>query len=109
MLYFCNYVLRELSVHGRQLLRPFSLDRTVQMKPQLILDAPALLDDFYLNLIAWSVRQVMAVALLHEVYLWKEADRSVTKLVSLQESTKDYWSSLAWMEDVKGAIFSDPD
>ena len=34
------------------------------MKPQLILDAPALLDDFYLNLIAWSVRQVMAVALV---------------------------------------------
>jgi hypothetical protein len=67
----------------------------------MILDAPGLLDDFYLNLVAWSVTNILAVALFDEVYLWRESDKSVTLLVTLSSSAKDYWSSMSWMEDVR--------
>ena len=35
-----------------------------------VLDAPALADDFYLNLVDWSAQNVLAVGLGPCVYLW---------------------------------------
>ena len=35
-----------------------------------VLDAPALQDDFYLNLVDWSAQNVLAVGLGPCVYLW---------------------------------------
>ena len=35
-----------------------------------VLDAPALQDDFYLNLVDWSSQNVLAVGLGTCVYLW---------------------------------------
>ena len=35
-----------------------------------VLDAPALQDDFYLNLVDWSSQNVLAVGLGSCVYLW---------------------------------------
>ena len=35
-----------------------------------VLDAPALQDDFYLNLVDWSTQNVLAVGLGSCVYLW---------------------------------------
>lgn len=44
--------------------------RKVNKKPYKILDAPNLQDDFYLNLLDWSDRNQIAVALDASVYLW---------------------------------------
>jgi WD40 repeat protein len=38
-----------------------------------VLDAPALADDFYLNLVDWSAQNVLAVGLGSCVYLWSAA------------------------------------
>ncbi|KAB2637353.1 protein FIZZY-RELATED 2-like [Pyrus ussuriensis x Pyrus communis] len=38
--------------------------------PQKVLDAPALQDDFYLNLVDWSSHNVLAVGLGNCVYSW---------------------------------------
>lgn len=38
--------------------------------PHQVLDAPALQDDFYLNLVDWSSQNVLAVGLDNCVYLW---------------------------------------
>jgi len=38
--------------------------------PIKVLDAPALQDDFYLNLVDWSAQNVLAVGLGSCVYLW---------------------------------------
>lgn len=42
-----------------------------------VLDAPALADDFYLNLVDWSSQNVLAVGLGSCVYLWSAASSAV--------------------------------
>ena len=44
--------------------------RKVNKVPCKVLDAPALQDDFYLNLIDWSSNNQLAVGLGHCIYLW---------------------------------------
>lgn len=44
--------------------------RKISRVPFKVLDAPALQDDFYLNLVDWSKSNVLAVALGSCVYLW---------------------------------------
>ena len=41
--------------------------RYIAQAPERILDAPELLDDFYLNLLDWSERNIVAIALGHTV------------------------------------------
>ncbi|MCD7457844.1 Protein FIZZY-RELATED 2 [Datura stramonium] len=48
-----------------------------------VLDAPALQDDFYLNLVDWSSQNVLAVGLGTCVYLWTASNSRVTKLWNL--------------------------
>lgn len=42
-----------------------------------MLDAPALQDDFYLNLVDWSSHNVLAVGLGNCVYLWNACSSKV--------------------------------
>lgn len=42
-----------------------------------VLDAPALQDDFYLNLVDWSSHNVLAVGLGNCVYLWNACSSKV--------------------------------
>ena len=51
--------------------------------PFKILDAPALQDDFYLNLLDWSDNNVLTVGLGSCVYLWQAKSSQVTKLCDL--------------------------
>ena len=44
--------------------------RKIARSPFKVLDAPALQDDFYLNLVDWSSHNVLAVGLGTCVYLW---------------------------------------
>jgi cell division cycle protein 20 (cofactor of APC complex) len=39
-----------------------------------ILDAPELLDDYYLNLLSWGKNNLLAIALKNTVYLWNPSD-----------------------------------
>ncbi|KAF6988958.1 hypothetical protein CFC21_006370 [Triticum aestivum] len=48
-----------------------------------VLDAPALQDDFYLNLVDWSSHNVLSVGLGNCVYLWNACSSKVTKLCDL--------------------------
>jgi cell division cycle protein 20 (cofactor of APC complex) len=61
-----------------------------------ILDAPDLLDDYYLNLLSWSSTDVVAVALGPSVYLWNAKTGSTEELMSLEDEN-DYVSSIEWM------------
>lgn len=67
-----------------------------------MLDAPALQDDYYLNLIDWSTQNYMAVGLASSVYLWNGNTSKVTKLCDLGLS--DSVTSVAW--SMKGPNFS---
>ena len=48
------------------------------------LDAPDLVDDYYLNLLDWGSSNVLAIALGGTVYLWDASDVSTSKLVMLE-------------------------
>lgn len=78
---------------------PVHAVRAVPRQPERVLDAPGICDDFYLNVLDWSVRNIVAVALGSSVYLWSGADGSVRELTSLPEGEETYCSSLAWIHD----------
>jgi cell division cycle 20-like protein 1 (cofactor of APC complex) len=58
-------------------------NRKINKLPIKVLDAPALQDDFYLNLLDWSNQNYLAVGLATTVYLWNAANSKVTKLCDL--------------------------
>lgn len=70
--------------------------RKIPKNPFKVLDAPALKDDFYLNLIDWSADNVLAVGLKECVYLWSACTSKVTLLFRLEDD--DHVTAVAWME-----------
>ena len=54
--------------------------RKIAKVPFKVLDAPALQDDFYLNLVDWAANNTLAVGLGSCVYLWSACTSKVTKL-----------------------------
>ena len=74
----------------------FQRVRKVNKVPCKVLDAPALQDDFYLNLIDWSGNNQLAVGLGHCIYLWNADTSKVTKLCELQN---DLVTSVGWAQD----------
>lgn len=71
--------------------------RRIAKVPFKVLDAPALQDDFYLNLVDWSSQNVLAVGLGTCVYLWSACNSKVTKLCDLTQS-EDSITSVAWAQ-----------
>ena len=59
-----------------------------------MLDAPALQDDYYLNLVDWSAQNTLAVGLGSCVYLWSASTSKVTKLYDL--GAQATVTSIAW-------------
>ncbi|KAK9916231.1 hypothetical protein WJX75_000288 [Coccomyxa subellipsoidea] len=74
--------------------------RNIPQAPERILDAPDLLDDYYLNLLDWSSANVVAVALRSSVYLWNAANGSIEQLMECSDED-DYVTSVAWAADGK--------
>jgi len=77
------------------LLKQANRFRKIPALPFKVLDAPALGDDFYLNLIDWSSKNVLSVGLSSCVYLWSPKTSSVTKLCDLglaDNVTSVHWS-----------------
>ena len=68
---------------ARLLASPRKTKRKIPKVPFKVLDAPALQDDFYLNLVDWSSQNVLAVGLGSCVYLWSACTSKVTKLCDL--------------------------
>ncbi|CAN4118107.1 unnamed protein product [Withania somnifera] len=73
---------------------PIKAPRKVSRSPYKVPDAPALQDDFYLNLVDWSSQNVLAVGLGSCVYLWHASSSKVVKLCDL--GTDDNVNSVGW-------------
>ncbi|XP_073984224.1 cell division cycle 20 protein fzy [Rhodnius prolixus] len=71
--------------------------RYIPQAPDRILDAPDILDDYYLNLVDWSKNNMLAVALGSNVYLWNATSGNISHLLELQ--SPDYICSLNWITD----------
>ena len=81
----------------RLISAPQKRQRRIQKVPFKVLDAPALQDDFYLNLVDWSSQNVLAVGLGSCVYLWSACTSKVTKLCDLAQA-EDMVTSVAWAQ-----------
>ncbi|KAG6853203.1 hypothetical protein C0991_006152 [Blastosporella zonata] len=71
--------------------------RKIPTQPERVLDAPGLVDDFYLNLLAWSTSNTVAVALEASTYIWHADTGSVSQLADAPEGT--YVSSVDFSND----------
>lgn len=71
--------------------------RQVSAIPERVLDAPGLIDDYYLNLTDWSVDNILAIALGECLYLWNAQTGNVSQLCSLDENS--YYASVKFSGD----------
>ncbi|KAJ0395490.1 hypothetical protein P43SY_002462 [Pythium insidiosum] len=76
------------------------LNRYVPSAPIKVLDAPELMNDYYLNLLSWGSNNILAVALGQCVYLWNAETGDIDELMTLEGD--DYVSSVQW-SDVTGS------
>lgn len=73
--------------------------RQIPSAPSRILDAPDLMDDYYLNLISWSDTNILAVALAQTVYLWNAGTGDIQELCTYDPTPNDYVSSVSWVQE----------
>ncbi|KAM7206792.1 WD repeat-containing protein slp1 [Rhypophila sp. PSN 637] len=71
--------------------------RRIATTPERVLDAPGLIDDYYLNLLDWSSGNQVAIGLERSVYVWSADEGSVSSL--LETSPDTYVSSVKWSGD----------
>ncbi|KAF7972063.1 hypothetical protein HWV62_19215 [Athelia sp. TMB] len=71
--------------------------RKIPTQPERVLDAPGMVDDFYLNLLSWSAQNVVAVALGEATYVWRADTGAVTHLGEAPEGS--YVSSVDFSND----------
>ena len=77
--------------------------RHVPSAPERILDAPDMVDDYYLNLMDWSAGNLLAVALGPSVYLWNAATGSIAELMHTT-APDDFVTSVAWIKEGGGHL-----
>ncbi|KAJ6829672.1 putative cell division cycle 20.2, cofactor of APC complex [Iris pallida] len=77
---------------------PAKRRRTIPQSAERVLDAPDIIDDFYLNLLDWGSRNVLSLALENTVYLWNASDGSSSELVTVDEEAGPV-TSVSWAAD----------
>ncbi|XP_057721595.1 cell division cycle 20.2, cofactor of APC complex-like [Arachis stenosperma] len=72
--------------------------RYIPQSSERTLDAPDILDDFYLNLLDWGSSNVLSIALGSTVYLWNASDSSTLELVTVDDDEGPV-TSVSWAPD----------
>ena len=80
--------------------------RKISKIPFRVLDAPNLIDDYYLNLLDWGKENIIAVALSDEIYLWNDTKAKASLLMTYinnnsisEDISNNIITSLSWMEN----------
>ena len=71
--------------------------RRIQSAPERVLDAPGLVDDYYLNLLDWSSGNQVAIGLERNVYVWSAESGTVSCL--LETAPETFVTSVKWSGD----------
>ncbi|EGD76753.1 Fzr1 protein [Salpingoeca rosetta] len=97
------YSLSPVGRSSRRLLSsPRRAQRPIPKTPFKVLDAPDLVDDFYLNLLDWSATNTVAVGLDSNVYLWSALTSQVTRLCDVAEAMsrpRNTVTSVSWSKN----------
>ncbi|KAM3381644.1 cell division cycle 20.2, cofactor of APC complex [Capsicum galapagoense] len=72
--------------------------RYIPQTPERTLDAPDILDDYYLNLLDWGSSNVLSIALGGTVYLWDASDGATSELITVDEHNGPV-TSVKWAPD----------
>ena len=62
--------------------------RRIPTAPERVLDAPAIVPDFYVNLLDWSSQNVIAIALQSAVHTWNSETGEAQFLLDLEEESE---------------------
>eukprot|EP01036_Dinobryon_divergens_P037616 gene37616-49253_t len=89
-------VLYSQQIGKKEVAKP---TRHIPSAPLRILDAPDLIDDYYLNLLSWSSTNVLAVALAQCTYLWDATSGTIKELMSVDNDPNDYISAVSWIQN----------
>lgn len=73
--------------------------RRISQKAEKVLDAPGLLDDYYLNILDWSKENVIAIALGTAVHMLDVTTDTTMQLMEVQNG--DDVTSLSWAPDAR--------
>lgn len=84
-------------LYSQEMLGSYVKCRKIPKEPFKVLDAPFLQDDFYLNVIDWSSRNMLGVGLGNAVYTWDFLSNNVNKLLELEED--NLVTSVTWGGD----------
>ena len=61
------------------------LNRYIDTKPFKILDAPGMLDDYYLNLLDWSVGDILSIGLSYSAYTFNYVKGDVNEIYTSED------------------------
>ncbi|MED6218091.1 hypothetical protein PIB30_023806 [Stylosanthes scabra] len=78
--------------------KPAKTRRYIPQTSERTLDAPDLVDDYYLNLLDWGSANVLAIALGTTVYLWDATNGSTSELVTVDDENGPI-TSVSWAPD----------
>ncbi|KAK4375749.1 hypothetical protein RND71_006426 [Anisodus tanguticus] len=81
-----------------QQAKPAKARRYIPQTSEKTLDAPDLVDDYYLNLLDWGSSNVLSIALGSNVYLWDASDGATSELVTIDEEMGPV-TSVKWAPD----------
>ncbi|XP_024021063.1 cell division cycle 20.2, cofactor of APC complex-like [Morus notabilis] len=78
--------------------KPAKSRRHIPQSSERTLDAPDIVDDYYLNLLDWGSANVLAIALGNTVYLWDATNGSTSELVTIDDENGPV-TSVSWAPD----------
>ncbi|KAI3424513.1 ANK_REP_REGION domain-containing protein [Psidium guajava] len=78
--------------------KPTKPRRYIPRTPERTLDAPDIVDDYYLNLLDWGSSNKLSIALGNTVYLWNASDGSTSELVTINQENCPV-TSVSWAPD----------
>uniref|UniRef100_A0A0E0PDL0 CobW C-terminal domain-containing protein n=1 Tax=Oryza rufipogon TaxID=4529 RepID=A0A0E0PDL0_ORYRU len=92
-------ILTELRADAASIqAKPAKQRRYIPQSAERTLDAPELVDDYYLNLLDWGSSNVLSIALGNSVYLWDATNSSTSELVTVDEDNGPV-TSVSWAPD----------
>lgn len=55
-----------------------NIEKVTRIQAEKVLDAPNMVDDFYLNLLDWSNQNILAIALNQTAYLMDVSNKNIS-------------------------------
>lgn len=76
--------------------KPRKQRREISQSADRVLDAPDMVDDYYLNVLDWGSKNILSIALGGVVYLWNATNCSASELLRTEH---DFAASVCWAPD----------